>query len=205
MSLVGLCGFGTPVLAHPLIAEGIEAVSLGYANSLINTPDTALVPQETVTDAKSVSVTIALPDAATQTEYDTLADAIAAQDAAAGDDAVRCLAGAVYFEARGEPLAGQYAVAQVILNRAKSGRFPTDICSVVTQRGQFSFIRGGEIPAVDASRATYRRAVAVAKTALADAWSKSPAQKALYFNTPGNRPSARLTKLAAIGNHIFYR
>ena len=56
------------------------------------------------------------------------------------------MAGAIYFEAKGEPLSGQLAVAEVILNRAKSGRFPKAICSVVTQRGQFSFVRGGRIP-----------------------------------------------------------
>ena len=205
LSLVGLCGFGTPVLAHPLIAEGVGAVGLSYATSLINTNDTLPVPSNNSAEDKSEVAPIALPDAPVQTDFESLADAVAAQDAVAGDDTVRCLAGAIYFEARGEPLSGQYAVAQVILNRAKSARFPTDICSVVTQRGQFSFVRDGEIPAVDANRATYRRAVAVAKTALTDSWSKSPAQTALYFNTPGNRPSARLTKLAAIGNHIFYR
>src|SRR3546814_1535281 len=50
-----------------------------------------------------------------------------------------CLAGAVYFEAQGEPLTGQLAVAEVVLNRAASGRYPTTLCEVVIQPWQFSF------------------------------------------------------------------
>lgn len=57
-----------------------------------------------------------------------------------------CLAQAVYFESRGEPLDGQLAVARVVINRTESSLFPDDYCSVVTQRAQFSFVR------TDASR-----------------------------------------------------
>ena len=45
-----------------------------------------------------------------------------------------CLAGAVYFESKGESLQGQLSVAEVVLNRSRSGRFPASICGVVTQR-----------------------------------------------------------------------
>ncbi len=58
----------------------------------------------------------------------------------------RCLATAIYFESKGEPLAGQLAVAQVILNRAESGRWARDACGVMLQPKQFSFIRGGRAP-----------------------------------------------------------
>src|SRR3546814_15995181 len=61
------------------------------------------------------------------------------------DPELRCLAGAVYFESRGESLAGQLAVAHVIINRAQSGRFPDSYCGVVHQRRQFSFLRGGKL------------------------------------------------------------
>ena len=59
-------------------------------------------------------------------------------------DELHCLAGAVYFEARGEPLEGQLAVAQVIVNRAEDRRFPSSYCGVVYQRSQFSFVKGEE-------------------------------------------------------------
>ena len=60
---------------------------------------------------------------------------------------MRCLAQAIYFEARGEPLDGQLAVGRVVVNRAESDAFPDDYCGVVTQRAQFSFVKGGHIPA----------------------------------------------------------
>jgi N-acetylmuramoyl-L-alanine amidase len=136
-------------------------------------------------------------------DYDSLAGAVAAQDVDDLSDQERCLAGAVYFEARGEPLSGQLAVANVIVNRSKSGRFPSDLCGVVKQRGQFSFVRGGEIPTVR-NVAAYRTAIAVAKVAIDASWA-SPAAKALYFNTADRRPGGRLTRIAMIGNHVFYR
>lgn len=136
--------------------------------------------------------------------YPTLAAAVAAQSTHDGDDdAIQCLAGAIFYESKGEPLSGQLAVADVIINRSKSGRFPSDICDVVTQRGQFGFVRGGRIPTINEDSRSYRTAVAVAKVALADAWD-SDADRALYFNR-GRAPASGLTKVASIGNHIFWR
>lgn len=142
-------------------------------------------------------------------DFDTLAEAVAAQhgrdiaDEVADEEALRCLATTIFYESRGEPLAGQLAVANVVINRAKSGRFASDLCGVVTQRGQFSFVRGGKLPTVDTAHRLYRTALAVAKVALADAW-KGPAANALFFN--GRRAGLPgLTKVALIGNHIFYR
>lgn len=136
--------------------------------------------------------------------YPTLAAAVAAQSTLDGDDAaIQCLAGAIYFESKGEPLSGQLAVANVVINRSKSGRFPQDICDVVTQRGQFGFVRGGRIPAINEDSRYYRTAVAVAKVALAEAWD-GEAERALYFNR-GRAPASGLTKVASIGNHIFWR
>ena len=100
-------------------------------------------------------------------------------------------------------LSGQLAVAEVILNRMKSGRFPKSICSVVTQPGQFSFVRGGRVPVI-ANNAAYRTAVAVARVAIDDAWD-SPAANAMYFHARRVSPGWRMTKIAAIGNHVFYR
>ena len=125
-------------------------------------------------------------------------------DAAEVTDDLTCLAGAIYYESKGEPLAGQLAVADVILNRAHSGRFPTSVCSVVTQPGQFSFVRHGHIPPVAPDRAAYRTAVAVAQVALQKAWD-SPAPQALYFHARHVAPHWDRAQVAAIGNHLFYR
>ena len=135
--------------------------------------------------------------------FASLAEAVAAQDAQASDEPVRCLASAVYFESHGEPLAGQLAVAQVILHRTRSAKFPHDVCGVVTQRSQFSFVRGGVIPAVDAGRAAWRTAVGIAKVALAEAWAEQ-VRDALYFNAVRAAHSG-VVRIAAIGRQAFYR
>lgn len=58
--------------------------------------------------------------------------------------AATCLAMAIYYEARNQPVTGQIAVAEVILNRVESSRYPNDICSVVWQPYQFSFTHDGK-------------------------------------------------------------
>ena len=133
--------------------------------------------------------------------FTSLAAAVAAQDAVAEDESLRCLASAVYFESQGEPLAGQLAVAQVILNRTRSGRFAPDVCAVLKQRSQFGFVRGGVIPTVP-DRPAGRTAIAVAKVALAAAWDE-PAPQALYFH--GLREGRVGKRIVTIGHHVFSR
>jgi len=116
-----------------------------------------------------------------------------------------CLAGAVYFEAKGEPLKGQLSVAEVILNRAGSGRFPKSACGVVKQPGQFSFVRRGRFPPIARASAAWRKAVAIARVARDDL-ADGPAPRALFFHAKRVSPGWRgLTRIAAVGNHIFYR
>jgi len=136
-------------------------------------------------------------------DFDTLAQAVAAQTHDLDDSEMRCLAAGVYYESKGEPLAGQLAVAQTIINRTKSGRFPKSICGVLTQAGQFSFVRGGNVPSAD-GRAGWSTAVAVAKVAARDLWDGA-AEAALYFHARRVAPSWRATRIASIGNHVFYR
>jgi spore germination cell wall hydrolase CwlJ-like protein len=116
-----------------------------------------------------------------------------------------CLANAVFFESKGESLRGQLSVAEVVLNRARSGRFAKTICGVVKQRGQFSFVRGGRLPSVPRASAAWRKAVAVAHIAIEDL-ADSPASRALFFHATRVKPGWRgLTRVATVGNHIFYR
>nr|WP_315458668.1 cell wall hydrolase [uncultured Sphingorhabdus sp.] len=124
------------------------------------------------------------------------------------DDALsaeeRCLAGAVYFESKGESLAGQLAVARVVMARANSGRFPTTLCGVVFQKSQFSFVRGGDMPPIATGSTHWRNAVAISKIALNGSW-KSPVEGALFFHARHVSPGWRLTRLGSVDNHIFYR
>ncbi|HEX8192769.1 MAG TPA: cell wall hydrolase [Allosphingosinicella sp.] len=122
----------------------------------------------------------------------------------ARDEQAECLASAVYWESKGEPLAGQLAVAEVIINRAASGRFAPTLCGVITQRSQFSFVRGGRIPAPPRTAAAWRTAVAIAHIALDDR-ADSPVSTALFFHANYVSPGWRLRRLASVGNHIFYR
>ena len=119
---------------------------------------------------------------------------------------MQCLAQAVYFESRGEPLSGQLAVAQVVINRAESSLFPDDYCSVVTQRAQFSFVRAGAIPAPKTSSAAWQKAKAIARIAHQDLWH-SEADDALYFHAHSVKPrwARSKTARATIDSHIFYR
>ena len=120
------------------------------------------------------------------------------------DSEERCLAGAVYFESKGESLAGQLAVARVVIARAKSGRFPTTLCGVVYQKSQFSFVRGGGMPPIATGSTHWRNAVAISRIALENSW-KSPVEGALFFHARHVSPGWRLTRIGSIDNHIFYR
>jgi spore germination cell wall hydrolase CwlJ-like protein len=119
------------------------------------------------------------------------------------DSELRCLASAVYFEARGESLTGQLAVAHVVLNRAESGRFPASLCGVVHQPSQFSFVRRGKMPRVRVGH-QWDKAVAIAKIAIEDSW-KNHASGALYFHARHVSPNWGKKRIAQIDNHIFYR
>lgn len=119
---------------------------------------------------------------------------------------MQCLAGAVYFESRGEPLTGQLAVAKVVMNRSEDRRFPASYCGVVYQKAQFSFVKNGRMPRIRTGSAAWKRAKAIARIAHEDQWD-SAAQDSLYFHAKYVRPawSRRKAPRATINSHIFYR
>ncbi|MFA6218784.1 MAG: cell wall hydrolase [Erythrobacter sp.] len=119
---------------------------------------------------------------------------------------LQCLAGAVYFESRGEPLEGQLAVAQVIVNRTEDNRFPSSYCGVVYQRSQFSFVRHGHMPPIRTASQAWSNARAIARIAHRGLWD-SKAGEALYFHARYVHPrwSRRKVALATIDTHVFYR
>lgn len=208
LSLAGLASPGSAVQAAELAHAALTAPSLVSLNPVIaGSVPVRGISASAIPDLGPNLDEMASADAqpGDTTAYPTLAAAVAAQSMPENaDEQLRCLAGAIYFESKGEPLAGQLAVAQVILNRADAGRFGDSVCEVVKQPGQFSFVRGGRIPAIDTHRATYRTAVAVAKVAMSDAWDSS-CGRALYFHARRVSPRWNKTRVASIGNHIFYR
>ncbi len=115
-----------------------------------------------------------------------------------------CLAVTVYFESKSEPLEGQLAVAETVINRAQSGRFPSSICGVLMQRGQFSFVRGGGYPAIARGGQQWKNAVAIARIAQDELHSTS-VNTALFFHARRVSPGWKLRRIGSVGNHVFYR
>ena len=200
--------------AITMFPAGNHAVALAEAASEhLASPAPAAAPElvpaavEMVSEPVVQSLAPAAPEAPALTEAGSLAEMVRMIDTAAPMSAeLRCLAGAVYFEARGEPLDGQLAVAQVIVNRTEDGRFPRSYCGVVAQPGQFSFMRGSRMPKVREGSPAWNRAVAIATIADKGLW-ESEAEDAVFFHARYVRPgwSAGKTRLAQIDTHIFYR
>jgi spore germination cell wall hydrolase CwlJ-like protein len=185
----------------PAIAT--TATSTTAINPSAPKPVPSIDPGNSATTSPN-EVRAAAPTPAPGLQFASLAAAVAGQDLTDdADSELSCLAGAVYFESKGEPLSGQLAVANVIINRTNSGRFPSSICGVVKQPGQFSFVRGGTIPAIR-SAAQYRTAMAIAQIAMDKEWD-NPTPGALYFHARRVSPGWARPRVATIGNHIFFR
>ncbi|TWJ08697.1 cell wall hydrolase [Altererythrobacter ishigakiensis] len=209
-------GAATTVVALGLTFASAE---MSGAAAQVAEPE-AVVAQAATADAKTASE----PVFVSQEVVQPVADDSNAGDAQPGDasnlrelvsqtdtdfalsEQMRCLAGAVYFESRGEPLAGQLAVAQVVINRAESSRFPSSYCGVVYQRAQFSFVRGGAMPLINKGSAAWDRAKAIARIAHEGLW-ESEAADSLYFHAKYVNPSwnRKMIARATINQHIFYR
>jgi spore germination cell wall hydrolase CwlJ-like protein len=124
----------------------------------------------------------------------------------------KCLAEGIYFESRGEPVRGQIAVAQVIVNRAFSGHYPSSVCGVVYQNAhrylacQFTFACDRH-PDVIRDQAAWHRAVAVAEGTLDGKLWLPEVGKATHYHASWVRPGwvRTMQKLHRIGVHTFYR
>lgn len=133
------------------------------------------------------------------------------QPAVEGGEEWRCLAEALYFEARGESVKGQFAVAEVILNRAESSLYPDTVCGVVHQgtgkkyQCQFTYTCDGN-PERIREPAAFERVGKVARLML-DGAPKLLTRGATHYHTTAVRPSwaRKFPKTADIGVHRFYR
>ena len=193
-------GRDAAVLAQAAIAPAADQTTAPAPAELVPEPFT-YIAEEVVQPLPTPAETPVVTEAGSLPELVGMMDPHAPMS-----DELRCLAGAVYFEARGEPLAGQLAVAQVIINRSEDSRFPRSYCAVVAQPGQFSFMRGSTMPAVRSGTTAWQRAVAIAQIAHKGLW-QSEAGDAVFFHARYVRPSwsQRKTRLAQIDTHIFYR
>lgn len=126
--------------------------------------------------------------------------------------AERCLATAIYFEARGEPLEGQIAVGQVVLNRAFTRFYPDDVCAVVYQNAgrvgscQFTFACDGT-PSTIKEPEAWALAERIASELLSGALYENQARGATHFHATYVHPNwiKEMHEKARFGGHIFYR
>lgn len=138
-------------------------------------------------------------------------EAMVAEARPAGDAEWRCMAEALYHEARGEPLMGQIAVAEVILNRRDSRRYPDTVCGVVRQGTgrlhmcQFSYYCDG-LPDTIRDRRAWAAVGRVAR-AMLDGAPRPLTEGAMFYHTKAVSPYWRdaFTETTVIGAHIFYR
>jgi len=131
----------------------------------------------------------------------TLTPQVMAQTTARQDQAqIECLAQNVYFEARGEPLKGQIAVSNVVMNRITYG-FAKTPCEVIRQRNQFSWVHHHS---KIADRDLYERGKQVARTVYYSQVGDIT-HGALYYHALYVNPHWKYTRVAAIGHHIFYK
>ncbi len=127
---------------------------------------------------------------------------------------IHCLALNVYHEARGEPKAGQYAVAEVTVNRVASKRFPDTVCDVVYEKrwdrirkrnvGAFSWTELDSRPTSDGK--AWERAMEVAETTYQKRVERQ-VDGALFYHARHIRPSwaRKKARVARVGRHIFYK
>ena len=131
---------------------------------------------------------------------------------------VDCMAQALYFEARGEPLIGNMAVAQVILNRVDSRYYPDDVCSVVQHskypgklyKCQFSYLCDGKPETIYDLDAWNRSKTYASSMILGNIWDASVMHSTLYYACDGpnkttpNWDMDEVIFVVKIGNHCFY-
>jgi len=136
---------------------------------------------------------------------------IASQPGAQGGEQWACLAKALYFEARGESVKGQFAVAEVILNRVDSRKYPNSVCGVVNQGAnrrngcQFSYACDGRADTIR-EKAAYNRVAKIARVMM-DGAPRTLTKGATHFHTTNVNPkwARRFPNTAKIGSHLFYR
>lgn len=187
------------------LAEGRGAPEAMVAK-LLGTERAALAGVGETRIARLASVNPTSPTAALQSE-----SWISGQPVAKGGDEWRCLADALYFEARGETAAGLFAVAEVILNRVDSARYPDSVCGVIQQGTgkrhacQFSYTCDGKPEHID-DPAAFARVGKVARVMLEGA-PRDLTKGALFYHTKSVAPSwsRKFDRTASIGVHHFYR
>ena len=124
---------------------------------------------------------------------------------------MKCLAEAIYFEARGETIEGQYAVGEVIINRVLSNEFPSSVCGVISEGAnrlnacQFSYNCDGKLETINEKK-IYGRILKLSKILLEPS-ARFLTGGATFYHSKFVSPSwsKKFLKTNEIGNHVFYK
>jgi spore germination cell wall hydrolase CwlJ-like protein len=122
---------------------------------------------------------------------------------------IECLVAAIFFEARDQPLEGQFAIGDVVMNRVESDRWPDNVCDVVYQRKQFSFTHDGmsdnplKYMKNDLEKSAYKTAVEVA---IEVDKGHRIGLTSTHYHRVGIKPywTKHYLKDGTIGEHTFY-
>ncbi|MFD1912780.1 cell wall hydrolase [Halodurantibacterium flavum] len=183
------------------ISDDRIAALFGQENAAIGAMDQSRISRMTTTPEAAADLQVV------EIRYD--ANWVAGLPAQNGNAEWECLAKALYFEARGEPIRGQFAVAEVILNRVDAVEYPNTICGVVHQGNsracQFSFVCDGKSDAIREAGA-YQQVGKIAALMMAGA-PRALTDGATHFHTNAVRPrwASRFPRTTTIGAHRFYR
>lgn len=191
--------------ADEVLASRLDALLGQESQSLALVPDRQLAALTTLPSPEDRGIA-ASPEAITYSNA-----FLAAMPAQQGGAEWRCLAEALYHEARGESAKGLFAVGEVILNRVDSSAYPNSVCGVVHQGTgrkyacQFTWTCDGLSDAINEPRA-FTRVGKVAKL-LMDGAPRDLTSGATHYHTTAVSPSwaRRFPQVAKYGVHIFYR
>ena len=126
-----------------------------------------------------------------------------------------CMTQNIYYEAGNEPAEGKLAVAQVVMNRSKSGQFPEDLCKVIYQKNvfyektvcQFSWYCEGktDFSKINKNQKNWQESADAAKMVLMEGFRLPSLKNALYYHAEYVSPNWDKDRLIKIGRHIFYK
>ena len=126
-----------------------------------------------------------------------------------------CMTQNIYYEAGSEPAEGKLAVAQVVMNRSKSGQFPEDLCKVIYQKNvfyektvcQFSWYCEGktDFSKINKNQKNWQESADAAKMVLMEGFRLPSLKTALYYHADYVSPNWDKDRLIKIGRHIFYK
>ncbi|MFA5581274.1 MAG: cell wall hydrolase [Paracoccaceae bacterium] len=210
-SLVAVTGFAGMAAADVTLSQSNNATMAlgGEMAALLMVERSAL---ETVDTARLGTLTEPAPEIPAIPEIESYTITwLDAQPQPETNEHWECLAEALYFEARGESVKGQFAVAEVILNRVDNASFPDTVCGVVNQgtgkryQCQFTYTCDGNAETIRDARA-YERVGKVAHIMLAGA-TRSLTKGATHYHTRAVNPnwSRQFARTTTIGVHHFYR